>query len=75
MRQLLLNHILRGAFFVSDEKAPLRGLLQTVGGAYIPFEKTADGQMTAGINKAKLIFPNRPGSQGINHIIDAVILV
>lgn len=74
LKQLVLNHLLPGVYFVNDQKVPLRGTLQTLGGASIPFEKTADGQMTVGKNKAKLIFPNRPGNNGVNHIIDKVIM-
>ena len=74
LKQLLLNHILPNVFFTNNEQQlPASGILQTVGGASIPFEKTADGTMTVGKNKAKLIYTNFMGSNGAIHIIDRVI--
>ena len=74
LKQLVLNHILPSALFTNDEKAPLKGLIQAIGGASIPFEKTANGDMFVGTNKAKIIFANRAGNNGINHIVNGVIM-
>ena len=49
--------------------------MKSVGGCLIPFQKTADGKMLIGSNGAHAFFPNRPGSNGVNHIIDKVISV
>ena len=74
LKQLLLNHVLPNALFIKDDKIPMSGFLKTIGGASIPFQKSSDGVVTVGMNKAKILFANRPGNNGVNHIIDQVIV-
>jgi len=74
LKKILLNHMLPKALFIKEDMVPESGVLKTVGGAFIPFRKTADGKITVGANAARVIFPNRPGNNGVNHIIDGVIM-
>ena len=74
MKRFLLNHMLPNSLFIKEDRVPVNGFLQTVGGLHIPFRKTADGQITVGVNRARIIFANRPGNNGVNHIIDQVIM-
>ena len=74
LKQLLLNHMLPNALFIKDGKIPMSGCLKTIGGASIQFRKSSDGVVRVGMNKAKVLFSNRPGNNGVNHIIDQVIV-
>ena len=74
LRKLLLNHMVPKALFIKEDKEPEAGFFKTAGGATIPFRKTADGKITVGMNEAKVIFPNRPGNNGVSHVIDQVIM-
>ena len=75
LKQIVLNHLLPNPLFVNYDKIPVTGSLQTVGGASIPFRKAADGKMKVGVNGANIILPNRPGNNGVNHVIDQIIMV
>ncbi len=76
LRQLVLNHLLPNALFVDvNTKVPASGFLKTAGGSFLPFRKTADGQMLVGTNSAKVFLPNRPGNNGVNHLVDKVIML
>ncbi len=75
LKQIMLNHLLPNPLFINYDKIPVTGSLQTVGGASIPFRKTADGKMKVGVNGANIILPNRPGNNGVNHVIDQIIMV
>ena len=74
LQKFLLNHMLPEALFIKNDKIFKSGFLETIGGAFIPFEKSADGGLvTVGENRAKILFSNRPGNNGVNHVIDQVI--
>jgi len=75
LQKFLLNHMLPKALFIKNDKTFKSGFLETIGGAFIPFEKSADdgGLVTVGENRAKILFSNRPGNNGVNHVIDQVI--
>lgn len=74
LENFLLNHILPKALFIKNDKIFKSGFLETIGETLIPFEKSAgDGIVTVGENRAKILFSNRPGNNGVNHIIDQVI--
>ena len=76
LKQLVLNHLLPTALFIDEKnKVPLVGVLKTAGGSFISFRKTSDGKMVIGKNGATAIFPNRPGNNGVNHIIDKIISI
>lgn len=74
LRKFLLNHMIPKALFIKEDKELESGFFKTAGGANIPFRKTADGKITVGMNEAKVIFPNRPGNNGVSHVIDQVIM-
>lgn len=73
LKNFLLNHLLPKALFIKNDKNPTIGLLKTMGGASIPYKKNTEGKVTVGSNGAKIVFANRPGNNGVVHIINKVI--
>jgi len=73
LNKLLLNHMLPNALFIKNDMKPTNGLLKTIGGASIPYKKNTEGKVTVGSNGAKILFANRPGNNGVVHIINKVI--
>ena len=73
LKQVLLNHLLHDQFFVSQRKLARKGSVKTVGGSRLLVAKTSEGQVLIGDNKAEIIVPNRPGNNGVVHIISSVL--
>lgn len=71
LKAVVLNHILHGPLFVSQKKLEREGSLKTLGGGRLPIAHTYAG-LTVG--KAKIVVPNRPGNNGVVHVIDTVLL-
>lgn len=74
LEKFLIDHMLPKALFIKNDNISISGFLETIGGGFILFEKSADvGLVTVGENRAKILFANRPGNNGVNHVIDQVI--
>ena len=71
LKAVILNHVIHGSLFIGQKKVEREGSLKTLGGGRLRIVQS-HGELTVG--KAKVVVPNRPGNNGVVHVINQVLL-